>query len=96
LKRTKTGEDIHNALEPSDFITAVLVDLSTNDELSPDDPTPYRVHMFLAFTPGDDPEAVQAQADAVAEQIETAFEKRCFNKKRRDREKQKLHLVSCI
>lgn len=83
LGSTKVGDDIVKILKPlGSLVTGIYIWLDTQEELPGKNPTPpYRVTMFLAFEPGDEPLESADKADAAAEAIADAFGNRCFDEK---------------
>jgi hypothetical protein len=83
LRKTKVGDDIIKILKPlGNLVTGVYVQLDTQEELPAENPKPpYRVTLFLAFEPGDEPLESTEKTDAAASDIADAFGNRCFDEK---------------
>lgn len=83
LRSTKLGDDIVKILKPlGNLVTGIYIWLGTQEELPAEMPTPpYRVSMFLAFEPGEEPLDSAKKAHAAADAIADAFGSRCFDKK---------------
>jgi hypothetical protein len=75
VKQLEAIANAHNAI-----ISAIYFALEPREELSADDPAPYKLTITVLYMAGDDPEESADDADKAVAAIDGAFRKRCFDK----------------